>query len=168
MNYLETSSPRPSPPQGCGGEGEEARGARVACAPRRAGDCPPYLCRAAWKLTACHEKHSSIHPAVVVCAFDTGALAGPGPLLLLSNHVSWLDWLFLGCCLDESWRFVVSIEAANVSFVHRFIMLNRLTFPVDTDSPYAVKRMAEHLQAGGKLAISRRPSLPHRRPDETV
>ena len=43
MNYLETSSPRPSPPQGCGGEGEEARGARVACAPRRAGDCPPYL-----------------------------------------------------------------------------------------------------------------------------
>ena len=32
-------------------------------------------------------------------------------------------------------------------------MINRLTFPVDTDSPYAVKRMAEHLQAGGKLVI---------------
>jgi hypothetical protein len=26
MNRVEASSPRPSPPQGCGGEGEEARG----------------------------------------------------------------------------------------------------------------------------------------------
>jgi len=86
-------------------------------------------------------------------AFNTAALKTPGPLLLLPNHVSWLDWLFLGCCLDEHWRFVVSIQAANVSFVHRFIMINRLTFPVDTDSPYAVKRMAEHLQGGGKLVI---------------
>jgi acyl-[acyl-carrier-protein]-phospholipid O-acyltransferase/long-chain-fatty-acid--[acyl-carrier-protein] ligase len=86
-------------------------------------------------------------------AFNTAALESPGPLLLLPNHVSWLDWLFLGCCLDGDWRFVVSIETANVSFVHRFIMLNRLTFPVDTDSPYAVKRMAEHLRAGGKLVI---------------
>jgi acyl-[acyl-carrier-protein]-phospholipid O-acyltransferase/long-chain-fatty-acid--[acyl-carrier-protein] ligase len=86
-------------------------------------------------------------------AFNTEALKSPGPLLLLPNHVSWLDWLFVGCCLDADWRFVVSIEAANTSFIHRFIMLNRLTFPVDTDSPYAVKRMAEHLQAGGKLVI---------------
>jgi acyl-[acyl-carrier-protein]-phospholipid O-acyltransferase/long-chain-fatty-acid--[acyl-carrier-protein] ligase len=86
-------------------------------------------------------------------AFNTAALKAPGPLLLLPNHVSWLDWLFLGCCLDEHWRFVVSAQAANISFVHRFIMINRLTFPVDTDSPYAVKRMAEHLQAGGKLVI---------------
>ena len=60
---------------------------------------------------------------------------------------------FWAAAWTRSWRFVVSIEAANVSFVHRFIMLNRLTFPVDTDSPYAVKRMAEHLQAGGKLVI---------------
>jgi acyl-[acyl-carrier-protein]-phospholipid O-acyltransferase/long-chain-fatty-acid--[acyl-carrier-protein] ligase len=86
-------------------------------------------------------------------AFNPAALTAPGPLLLLPNHVSWFDWLFVGCCLDEQWRFVVSAEAANVSFIHRFIMINRLTFPVDTDSPYAVKRMAEHLQAGGKLVI---------------
>ena len=32
-------------------------------------------------------------------------------------------------------------------------MINRFTFPVDTDSPYAVKRMAEHLQTGGKLVL---------------
>jgi acyl-[acyl-carrier-protein]-phospholipid O-acyltransferase/long-chain-fatty-acid--[acyl-carrier-protein] ligase len=86
-------------------------------------------------------------------AFDTAALTGPGPLLLLPNHTSWLDWLFIGCCLDGDWRFVASQEAANVSIVHRFIMINRRTFPVDPDSPYAVKRMAEHLQAGGKLVL---------------
>jgi acyl-[acyl-carrier-protein]-phospholipid O-acyltransferase/long-chain-fatty-acid--[acyl-carrier-protein] ligase len=86
-------------------------------------------------------------------AFDTAALTGPGPLLLLPNHTSWVDWLFIGSCLDGDWRFVVSEQAANVSFVHHFIMINRLTFPVDTDSPYAVKRMAEHLQAGGKLVL---------------
>jgi len=86
-------------------------------------------------------------------AFGTEVLTSPGPLLLLPNHVSWLDWLFVGTCLDEQWRFVVSIEAAKVSFVHRFIMINHLTLPVETDSPYAVKRMAEQLQAGGKLVI---------------
>jgi len=86
-------------------------------------------------------------------AFNTAALKSPGPLLLLPNHVSWLDWLFLGCCLDDQWRFVVSARGAQVSLVHRWIMLNRLTFPVDTDSPYAVKRMAEYLRAGGKLVI---------------
>jgi len=32
-------------------------------------------------------------------------------------------------------------------------MINRFTFPVDTDSPYAVKRMAEYLQTGGKLVL---------------
>jgi len=86
-------------------------------------------------------------------AFNTDALKSPGPLLLLPNHTSWLDWLFVGCCLDRQWRFVVSARGAEVSPVHRWIMLNRLTFPVDTDSPYAVKRMAEHLRAGGKLVI---------------
>jgi acyl-[acyl-carrier-protein]-phospholipid O-acyltransferase/long-chain-fatty-acid--[acyl-carrier-protein] ligase len=86
-------------------------------------------------------------------AFDTDALKSPGPLLLLPNHTSWLDWLFVGCCLDRQWRFVVSARGAEVSPVHRWIMLNRLTFPVDTDSPYAVKRMAEHLRAGGKLVV---------------
>jgi len=30
MNFLETSSPRPSPPQVCGGEGEDARRFKLA------------------------------------------------------------------------------------------------------------------------------------------
>jgi acyl-[acyl-carrier-protein]-phospholipid O-acyltransferase/long-chain-fatty-acid--[acyl-carrier-protein] ligase len=32
-------------------------------------------------------------------------------------------------------------------------MVNRYTFPIDTASPYAVKRMAEFLQAGGRLVL---------------
>jgi len=32
-------------------------------------------------------------------------------------------------------------------------MVNRHTFPVETESPYAVKRMAEYLKAGGKLVL---------------
>ena len=32
-------------------------------------------------------------------------------------------------------------------------MINRRTFPIDTASPYAVKRMAEHLQQGGRLVL---------------
>ena len=29
-------------------------------------------------------------------AFNTAALKAPGPVMLLPNHVSWFDWLFLG------------------------------------------------------------------------
>jgi len=86
-------------------------------------------------------------------AFNTATLEAPGPLMLLPNHVSWFDWLFLTCCLDAHWRFVTSIQSSRASFVHRLLMINRFTFPVDTDSPYAVKRMAEYLQAGGKLVL---------------
>ena len=27
----------------------------------------------------------------------------PGPALLLPNHVSWLDWLFIGAYLEDDW-----------------------------------------------------------------
>jgi acyl-[acyl-carrier-protein]-phospholipid O-acyltransferase/long-chain-fatty-acid--[acyl-carrier-protein] ligase len=86
-------------------------------------------------------------------ACNTGALRTPGPVLLLPNHVSWFDWLFLGICLDEDWKFVVSSTTAQTSWVHRKIMLNRRTFPVENDSPYAVKHMAEYLQSGGRLVL---------------
>jgi acyl-[acyl-carrier-protein]-phospholipid O-acyltransferase / long-chain-fatty-acid--[acyl-carrier-protein] ligase len=86
-------------------------------------------------------------------AHNMAALTAPGPVILLPNHTSWLDWLFVSACLDNQWRIVTSKQAAQVSFVHRFIMINRYTFPVDTDSPYAVKRMAEYLQTGGKLVL---------------
>jgi len=36
----------------------------------------------------------------------------PGPVLLIPNHLSWLDGLFLWVCLDDHWRFVTSSAAA--------------------------------------------------------
>src|SRR5215510_12463075 len=86
-------------------------------------------------------------------AYNQEVLKAPGPLLLIPNHTSWLDWLFIAVCLDRDWKFVVSSVSAETSWLHRKIMINRRTFPIDTLSPYAVKRMAEHLQAKGRLVL---------------
>jgi acyl-[acyl-carrier-protein]-phospholipid O-acyltransferase / long-chain-fatty-acid--[acyl-carrier-protein] ligase len=85
--------------------------------------------------------------------YNEAALRTPGPVLLLPNHTSWIDWLFLGVLLEDDWKFVVSSVSAETSWLHRKIMLNSRTFPIDTNSPYAVKRMAEHLQANGRLVL---------------
>jgi len=86
-------------------------------------------------------------------AYNTEVLAAPGPVLLLPNHVSWFDWLFLGACLKGDWRFVTSATTAKASPLHRWIMDNGRTFPIDPLSPYAAKRMAEYLQGGGRLVL---------------
>lgn len=86
-------------------------------------------------------------------SYNTEVLNSPGPVLLIPNHTSWLDWLFLVVCLKENWKFVTSSTTANKSWLHQRIMINRHTFPVDTASPYAVKRMAEYLAGGGKLVL---------------
>jgi len=86
-------------------------------------------------------------------AHNEAALNTPGPVLLLPNHVSWWDWLLVGVCLDRDWRFVTSSATAQTSWLHKRIMVNRRTFPVDINSPYAVKHMAEYLQRGGRLVL---------------
>ena len=86
-------------------------------------------------------------------AHNTEVLDTPGPVLLLPNHVSWLDWLFLGAVLGDDWRFVTSSTAAQTTWFHRRIMISPRTFPVDTASPYAAKRMAEFLEKGGRLVL---------------
>lgn len=86
-------------------------------------------------------------------AFNEGVLNTPGPVLLIPNHVSWLDWLFVYVCLDDDWKIVTSSTTAQISWLHRRMMLNRLTFPVDTTSPFAVKRIAEFLKSGGRLVL---------------
>src|SRR5688572_19409320 len=85
--------------------------------------------------------------------YNDGVLTTRGPVLLLPNHVSWLDWLLLWCVLDDDWKFVTSSITAQMSWLHQAIMVNRYTFPIDTNSPYAVKRMAEFLQGGGRLVL---------------
>ena len=86
-------------------------------------------------------------------AYDMDALKTPGPVLLIPNHLSWFDWLFLWVCLDDDWKFVTSSISAQTSWLHRKVMINRYTLPMDTRSPYAVKRMAESLKGGGRLVL---------------
>lgn len=85
--------------------------------------------------------------------FNEEVLRAKGPVLLLANHVSWWDWLFLGACVENDWRFVTSSETAELSWVHKFIMVNRRTFPVDMNSAYAVKHIASYLHHGGRLVL---------------
>ena len=86
-------------------------------------------------------------------AYNEAVLQTPGPVLLLPNHVSWVDWLFIGVCLDRDWRFVTSSTTARLSPLHRWIMTSRRSFPIDPLSPYGVKHMAEFLQRGGRLVL---------------
>jgi len=86
-------------------------------------------------------------------AFGTESLTTPGPVLLVPNHVSWLDWLYLGVVLDDDWKFVTSSATAQTSWIHRKMMVNGRTFPVDNASPYAVRDMAEYLEKGGRLVL---------------
>jgi len=85
--------------------------------------------------------------------FNESVLNTPGPVLLLPNHVSWWDWLLIGVCLEGDWRFVTSQATAQASWIHRLVMVNHRTFPVDVNSPYAVKHVAEYLQHGGRIVL---------------
>jgi acyl-[acyl-carrier-protein]-phospholipid O-acyltransferase / long-chain-fatty-acid--[acyl-carrier-protein] ligase len=86
-------------------------------------------------------------------AYNTEVLKTPGPVLLVPNHVSWLDWLFLYVVLDDDWKFVAASTTANLSWFHRKIVYSKRTFPIDPTSPYAVRTMAEHLERGGRLVL---------------
>ena len=85
--------------------------------------------------------------------YNLEALKTPGPVLLIPNHCSWIDWLFLWVCLDDDWKFVTSNLSAQTSWLHRKLMVNHNTLPIDPGSPYAVKRMSEFLQGGGRLVL---------------
>src|SRR5438093_2343700 len=85
--------------------------------------------------------------------YNEAVLKTPGPVLLIPNHVSWVDWAFVAVCLDDDWKFVVSSVSAEISWLHRKIMVNKRTFPIDTLSPYSAKHMAEYLSAKGRLVL---------------
>ena len=86
-------------------------------------------------------------------ACNAEVLKSPGPLLLVPNHVSWLDWLFLYTLLDLDWKFVVSRQVARRSPIHRLLVFNRRTFPIDNNSASEVRRLAEFLRNGGRLVL---------------
>ena len=86
-------------------------------------------------------------------AYNIDVLKTRGPVLLLPNHVSWLDWLFLYVVLDDDWKFVAASATAKLSWFHRKIVFGRHTFPIDPSSPYAVRTMADFLEQGGRLVL---------------
>lgn len=86
-------------------------------------------------------------------AYNEEVLKTPGPLLLVPNHVSWLDWLFLYVVLEDDWKFVATTTTAKLSWVHRKLVYGKRTFPIDATSPYAVRNMAEFLESGGRLVL---------------
>ncbi|MDI9402215.1 MAG: AMP-binding protein [Verrucomicrobiota bacterium] len=80
-------------------------------------------------------------------------LKAEGPAILVPNHVSWLDWLFLVVILEEDWLFVTSSITARTSWLHKKVMVNKRTMPIDPASPYAVKHVAEVLSKKGRVVI---------------
>jgi len=86
-------------------------------------------------------------------AYNTDALKTRGPVLLVPNHVSWLDWLFLGVVLEDDWKFVAATSSARLSWFHRRVVFGSRTLPIDPRSPHAVRTMAEYLHQGGRLVL---------------
>lgn len=86
-------------------------------------------------------------------AYGLGSLHGPGPLLLIPNHVSWLDWLLVGVFLPTHWRFVVSGVTSQTSWLHRRIMCNPRTFVIDSTAPHSARSVARFLREGGCVVL---------------
>lgn len=86
-------------------------------------------------------------------AYGSEHLKTSGPVILVPNHVSWLDWLFVLAILEDDWMFVTSSITARTSWIHKKVMCNSRTIPIDPGSPYAVKHLAEILSKKGRLVI---------------
>src|SRR5256712_776781 len=86
-------------------------------------------------------------------AFNHGVLNTAGPVLLIPNHQSMLDFLFLAVLLPDDWKFVASDVAARKNWLHRRVVHSPRVFRIDTTSPYSLKRMAEYLASGGRLVL---------------
>ena len=86
-------------------------------------------------------------------AYNEEATRIEGPVLLIPNHLSWIDWLFVGLCVDPDWKFVASVVPTRHSKLHAWILSNPRIILTDNQSPYAVKEMAAHLEKGGKLIL---------------
>jgi acyl-[acyl-carrier-protein]-phospholipid O-acyltransferase/long-chain-fatty-acid--[acyl-carrier-protein] ligase len=80
-------------------------------------------------------------------------LKTPGPVILLPNHVSWLDWLFLFAILDDDWHVITSRSRAKSHFILKLAMDNARTFNLDPIAPYALRDIVRFLQSGGRLVV---------------
>jgi acyl-[acyl-carrier-protein]-phospholipid O-acyltransferase/long-chain-fatty-acid--[acyl-carrier-protein] ligase len=86
-------------------------------------------------------------------AYNEEAAKCDGPVLLIPNHLSWIDWLFVGLCLDTEWKFAASGLQARASWLHKWVLGNPRIILIDPDPAPALKKMAAHLGGGGKLVL---------------
>ena len=86
-------------------------------------------------------------------AFNEEATKCDGPVLLVPNHLSWIDWLFVGLCLDTDWKMAASGLQARASKLHAWILGNPRIILIGPDPAPALKKMAAHLGDGGKLVL---------------
>ncbi len=80
-------------------------------------------------------------------------LSTPGPVILLPNHASWLDWLFLLAILDDDWHVITSRSRAQNHPLLKMVMDNSRTFTLDPIAPYALRDIVRFLQQGGRLVV---------------
>ena len=86
-------------------------------------------------------------------AFNEEAMQCDGPVLLIPNHLSWLDWLFVGLCVEPDWKFAASELPARASKLHEWVLSNERIILIGADPAASLKKMAAHLEAGGKLIL---------------
>ena len=86
-------------------------------------------------------------------AINEEAAKCEGPALLIPNHLSWIDWLFVGLCVDPNWMFAASEMPARTSKLHAWVLSNPRIILIGTDPASALKKMTAHLEAGGKLIL---------------
>ena len=86
-------------------------------------------------------------------AFNEEATHCDGPALLIPNHLSWIDWLFVGLCLEPDWKFAASELPARHSKLHKWVLSNERIILIGTEPSASLKKMTAHLEAGGKLIL---------------
>src|SRR2546430_5063592 len=86
-------------------------------------------------------------------AYNEAVLKAPGPVLLIPNHQTLIDWLFLGVCLDEDWRVFAARVAAQTNWRDPKTPINRRTFLVHNTSPHSLQAVAGDLQDCGRPVV---------------
>lgn len=80
-----------------------------------------------------------------------GALIGPNTLII-ANHVSSMDGLFLFLFLNDTPTFAVTTETAKISW-KRFFLRFVKTLELDPLNPHAIKNVVKQLHDGGRVLI---------------
>ena len=73
-------------------------------------------------------------------------------VLIIANHISFLDPLLLGVFLPEKVTFAIDTQIANVRQLKPFLKLSKV-FEMDPTNPLSLKALIQHLQEDNKVVI---------------